>query len=225
MTTCRNIKVAALDIDGVLVRDTFSPVIKLFVESKGGTYDADVETNVFSRARKDATAYLNRRLSLNMSHDAILAEYFSMRKAYIETHGGGPMPGLKDFLKLLQNCGLKLLCYGGLDFQYFAHEMGAFLGNFSFEKYVCTNDFRPGVVEIIARVGGKPHEVLFVDDVDLVAQACKASLAPFIGWPSTSFQQQAMQKTGVQHFVKSLGEIDSALIKRIDNAAPNHGGW
>jgi len=66
MKTAR-LKAAAVDLDGVLVADTFSPVIKLMVESRGGTYDREIESHVFSQNRQDAARYLIGRLGVKAS--------------------------------------------------------------------------------------------------------------------------------------------------------------
>jgi hypothetical protein len=215
---CRNLKLAALDIDGVLVKDTFSPVIRLFVEMHGGTYDAELEKNVFSRSRQYAATYLNNRLSLGLTADEVLEMYFNMRDTYIAEHGGGIAPGVGAFLQRLGNRGLEILCYGGLDYKHFAAELKDHICAFSGEKYICTNDFRPGVREIISRTGRQPHEVLFVDDVDFVAQHCKQLGAPFIGMPSTPIQRAAMRDTGVQWFASTLDDISDTMLMDIDLA-------
>lgn len=224
-TKCRNLKFVALDIDGVLLKDTFSPVIRLFVEKHGGTYDEDFEENVFSRPRKQAAEYLLQRLKLTLSPAEIEAEFFALRKTYIQEHGGGLLPGVAALLKRLQDADLKLLCYGGLDFKYFSEELRDHLAAFSGDKYICTNDFRPGVKEVIAKAKCAPQEVLFVDDVDYVAQYCKAEKIPFLGMPSTPIQRQLMRKTGVRNFIERLDDLNGTLLVGIDHKSKIDGGW
>ena len=51
----RQIRAVALDIDGVLLSDTFSPIIKSLVEFFDGAYSREVERNVFSQNQKEAS--------------------------------------------------------------------------------------------------------------------------------------------------------------------------
>ncbi|NNJ08453.1 HAD family phosphatase, partial [Streptomyces sp. PKU-MA01144] len=56
----RQLRLAALNIDGVLLNDTFSPVIHRFIVSRGGAYTAEVERRVFSQPQHVASEYMAR---------------------------------------------------------------------------------------------------------------------------------------------------------------------
>ena len=98
-----------------------------------------------------------------------------------------------------------------------------------FDRYVCTNDFRPGVREITQDIYGlQPHQALFIDDVNFVAEHAKALGTPFIGIPSSepwSWQKRDMLETGVTHIVESVRQIDLALLTQIDQEAGTGNLW
>jgi len=226
MSALTTLKAAAVDIDGVLAADTFSPVIRQLVEAYGGTYDRDIERNVFSQNRQAAARYLLDRLGLSVPEDAFIAEYFERRAAWIAANGGGLNPGVGPFLDVLAQGDLRLVCYGGLAAPHFERELGAWAARF--ETYVCTNEFRPGVVEITRDVLRlPPREVLFFDDVARVAEAARALGCAFVGVPSPfpwGFQRTDMEAAGVDYRLHSLSEWTVALQTEVDRRAAG-GFW
>jgi phosphoglycolate phosphatase-like HAD superfamily hydrolase len=212
------IKLIAVDIDGVLLKDTFSPVIKALVEKFGGEYSSRIERNVFSRPQQEAAQYIIDLLHLNYNIKEMLDIYFKERKGYIKKNGSGILDGVPGFLELLKTLDTGTICYGGLPEEYFRDEMEEYAGYF--ERYVCTNDFRPGIKEITKDIYGLDYkQVLFIDDVNTVAETAKSLNTAFIGCPSSfqwGFQRQDMIKTGVRYLVKSVGEINESMLEKID---------
>ena len=228
------LRLAALNIDGVLLPDSFSPMIHHFVESRGGTYTAELERRVFSQNRAQAARALAETLP-GLTPDQVVAEYFRDREAYLAANPMTAVPGALELLLRLRGLGLDLVCYGGLDADHFERYLGAYAEHFGKPPYICTNDVRPGLREITEEFGLEHGEVLFVDDVASVAAAARELAAPFIGRPSTlvhSHQAAQMRGLGVRHIVASLDAIDEALVRRIDQetaegtlwtaAAPRH---
>lgn len=215
------LKAVAVDIDGVLVADTFSPAIKQLVEAHGGTYDREVERHVFSQNRHKAARYLLDRLGLAQTEDDFLALYFRTRDQWIQDHGGGPVPGIAPFLDTLEGAGLRVICYGGLDRKHFEKELAPWANRF--ETYICTNDFRPGVAEIVGEVFAlPPSQVVFIDDVSRVAEAARDLGVPFIGMPASwpwGHQRRDMEALGVPILVKSLEEVTSEVLMDCDRRA------
>ena len=103
MKKLNSIKLIALDIDGVALKDTFSPIIYSLVKKWGHEYTADIERNVFSQSQNTAARYLIDTLKLALSERELLELYFNERKVFLETNDGGIIDGLEDFLKLAQN--------------------------------------------------------------------------------------------------------------------------
>ncbi len=213
------LKLAALDIDGVLLNDTFSPVMKILVESLGGVYSRDIERNVFSRKRDDAASYIIDVLKLNYTNEEIIKIYFELRDDYIKRNGSGLNEGAAGILELLKSVGLQAVCYGGLPESYFQKEMKGYTRYF--DQYICTDEFRPGIKEITIDIMHLEYnQALFIDDVNTVAESAKLLNVPFIGMPSSlawGYQKKDMEKTGVKYMVSSLKEIDRKLIEKIDN--------
>lgn len=213
------IKLIAIDIDGVLLKDTFSPVIYKFMSKYGVKYTREVERNIFSRSQKEGSEYISKLTGLES--ETVPKYYFEEREQYLKTHDGGIMVGVPEILELLSTLNVRLVYYGGLT----EDKINDQFKNYShyFERYICTNDFRPGIKEITRDIYGLQfQEVLFIDDVNTVAETAKMYNVPFIGIPSDfqyGFQRQDMVTTGVKYLLKSVTEINRELLERIDAEA------
>jgi beta-phosphoglucomutase-like phosphatase (HAD superfamily) len=218
----RRLRLAAVNIDGVLLNDTFSPLIHQFVTSRGGTYSADVERSVFSQRQADAGRAMAAAVPREMTGEEALAAYFEERAAYLADHPVEITEGAGKLLERLRAAGLGVVCYGGLEKAHFDEHLGALAHLFSPPRYICTNDVRPGLREITAHFGLDHGEVLFIDDVARVAEAARALGAPFVGHPSRfehSHQAELMRQAGARHLVGGLDEIDHALLRTVDEEA------
>ncbi|WP_228994484.1 HAD family phosphatase [Streptomyces sp. DH8] len=214
------LRLVALNIDGVLLNDTFSPVIHHFVTARGGTYSAELERSVFSQPQHIAGRLLAAATGGAMSGEEALAAYFEDRAAHLDRHPVTVTPGTGELLHRLRGAGLRTVCYGGLGKDHFDRHLGRYAELFDGPGYVCTNDFRPGLREITRDVFGlRPEQALFVDDVARVADAARELGAGFVGRPSTfvhSHQRALMAEAGVRHLISGLDELDDALVRRID---------
>ncbi|MCZ0210194.1 HAD family phosphatase [Streptomyces sp. UMAF16] len=217
------LRMAALNIDGVLLNDTFSPVIHHFVTSRGGTYSADLERRIFSQPQAVAGAILAEVCGMRTSPMETIDVYFEERARFLADHPVRVLDGAAELLRRLRALGLRTVCYGGLDASHFERFLGHLTDLFDEPRYVCTNDIRPGLYEIAVDISRLAcDEVLFVDDVARVAEAARELGAPFIGHPSDfehGYQRQLMAETGARHIVGSLDEIDEALLRTIDAEA------
>ena len=225
----QRLRLVALNIDGVLLNDTFSPVIHHFVVSRGGEYNADTERRIFSQPQRTAGEELAASVPLDMTGEQALAAYFGDREAYLRTHPVELMDGAVELLLRLRSLGLQTVCYGGLEADHFERHLGQHSPLFDGPRYVCTNDFRPGIGQITTGVFGLRHDqVLFVDDVARVAEAAADLNVPFVGLPSSfeyGFQRQLMCETGVLHLVDSLHRIDEELLRTLDTEAAAGTSW
>ncbi|WP_311765199.1 HAD family phosphatase [Streptomyces zingiberis] len=212
-----------MNIDGVLLNDTFSPVIHRFVTRRGGTYTAATEREIFSQPQHLAAAALGRAAGLDQPVRDVLAAYFRERDAYLAEHPVRVEPGAAELLRRLRSLGLRTVCYGGLPKDHFDRHLGDLADRFDGPRYVCTNDFRPGIREITCEVFGLAvDQALFVDDVARVAEAARDLGAAFIGHPggfAHGFQAAAMRAAGVRHLVNSLAAIDEELLRTVDREA------
>ncbi|MFF1732859.1 HAD family phosphatase [Streptomyces sp. NPDC058247] len=224
----RRLRLAAVNIDGVLLNDTFSPLIHQFVTGRGGVYSADVERRVFSQRQAVAGEAMAESVPQEMTGQQALEAYFEERTRYLADHPVEVMDGAPALLDRLRAAGLPFVCYGGLDKSHFDEHLGAYADQFAGPRYICTNEVRPGLKEITAHFGLDHGEVLFIDDVARVAEAARALDVPFIGHPSTfehSHQAELMRETGVRHLVGSLHEIDDALLRTLDAEAAAGTVW
>jgi beta-phosphoglucomutase-like phosphatase (HAD superfamily) len=215
----RHLRLVALDMDGVLLNDTFSPVIHRFVVSRGGHYTADLERAVLSRPRLEAAA----ALGMDGAPEDVVAAYFLERQRYLEDHPVRVHDGVGRLLELLRVLDVRVICYGGLGRAHFEAYLEPYAEYFDEPTYVCTNDIRPGIREITRDIFGLRYDqALFIDDVASVAEAAHRLGAAFIGYPTAyehSFQEQLMREAGVRHIVRSLDAIDEELLHRIDGEA------
>jgi phosphoglycolate phosphatase-like HAD superfamily hydrolase len=217
----KTIKLIACDIDGVLVTDTFSPVMRNLLLKRNREYTRELERNVFSRPRREVGEYLVRMFNSEVNAKTGGEMYFEERAKYIQEHGFGPIEGAPEFLELISSLGVRLVCYGGLSEEHICADFKKYMHYF--DRYVCTNDFRPGLKEITKDIYGLEfNQALFIDDVNTVAEVAKANNIPFIGTPANfpwGFQRQDMIATGVKYLLDSVKEIDLGLLERIDNEA------
>lgn len=225
----KQLKLAAVNIDGVLLNDTFSPVIHNFIVSRGGEYTADVERSIFSQPQLVGGQGMANAARVPWTAQEAIDVYFKEREEYTREHPVELLDGAIDLLRRLRGLGLKTVSYGGLDKSHFDHFLGEHADLFDEPGYVCTNDFRPGLREITTEIFGlKYDEVLFIDDVARVAEVAKALDIPFIGHPSSfehSFQPQLMRESGARHIVDSLHSIDEELLRTLDTEAAAHSVW
>ena len=212
------IKLIAIDIDGVVLKDTYSPVLKKIIEKYNGVYTRELERNAFSRNRKEAATYIANALNLNLTPAQLISEYFHEREQYISKHESGIENGAIDFLIEIQQLDTDILFYGGLSEQELHRDIKPCMKYVN--EYVCTNDFRPGIKEIANMYSVRPSSVLFIDDVAFFAENAKKENAMFIGVPSHlpfSYQKEEMHHLGVQYMVDSISSVSVEMIRDIDN--------
>lgn len=212
------IKLIAVDIDGVLLQDTFSPVLHRLVTMYGGQYTRELERHVFSRNQLGAASYVQNQLGLSLSPREIIDDYFRLRDLYLKNHDGGLIPGALNFLQRMAELPVQMICYGGLTEEQIHADYALCRPYFS--RYVCTNDFRPGLREIVQDHAHLSREqVLFIDDVNTVAEEAKRLGCPFIGVPARNawgWQYLDMQLTGVRYLVDSVQNISLAMLQALD---------
>jgi beta-phosphoglucomutase-like phosphatase (HAD superfamily) len=222
-----NIEAFAVDIDGVLVKDTFSPVICKIIKDNNKEYAAEVEAKIFSRPQKEAAEFAMNYLGLSLSIEESLKYYFRERELYIRNNPAesGLMPGIGSFLEFLKSCNKRMICYGGLPKDYYLKILGEYTR--CFEDYICTNEFRPGIQEIVRDYFKLDFSrVLFFDDVCSVAIEAKKLGVPFIGVPSNadfSFQKKEMIANGISVIVDSIEEVDEKTISAAVEAIGKQG--
>ncbi|MEU1282518.1 HAD family hydrolase [Streptomyces sp. NPDC005805] len=222
------LRLAALNIDGVLLNDTFSPVIHRFVTSRGADYSAGLERRIFSQPQLVAAAVLAEATGMSTTPEETIAIYLEERELYTVEHPVHLLDGAVDLLRRLRAAGLRTVCYGGLDASHFERHLGHLAELFDGPGYVCTNDIRPGIREITELFGLAHGQVLFVDDVARVAEQARELDVPFVGHPSSfphGFQRQLMAEAGVRHLVDSLDAIDGELLRGIDAEAAAGTVW
>lgn len=229
------IKLIAVDLDGPLLVDTFSPILhQLCRDYYRIDYTRELERRTFSRARSEVVAYIRELVQASMSEEEkamsveqSLDSYFAYRAEYMRTNPSGMKPEVPAFLDLVAGMDVTLVCYGGLAETYMRESLGPYAERF--ERYVCTNDFRPGVREIVEDIYQvDARQALFIDDVNFVAEHAKALGVPLIGIPSDepwSWQKRDMRETGVRYLVGSLAEVDRAMLEAIDRDAAMGRFW
>ncbi|MFI0968370.1 HAD family phosphatase [Streptomyces sp. NPDC021080] len=225
----RHLRLAAVNIDGVLLNDTFSPVIRQMVVERGGEYTAEVEYALLSQSQLVAARVFAQAAGVSLSPRQVVDAYLEERERYLVRHPVRVVEGAAQLLARLRGLGLRIVCYGGLDRAHFDRHLGGFAEFFDGPRYVCTDGFRPGIREIVQDVFRLPCDrVLVVDDVARVAEeACRLGV-PFIGCPGDfehGHQRALMEEAGVRHLVRSLREIDGQLLRTVDAEAAAGTFW
>jgi phosphoglycolate phosphatase-like HAD superfamily hydrolase len=229
MTTgLRHLRLAAVNIDGVLLNDSFSPVIREMVIDHGGEYTREVERALLSQSQLTAAAVFAGATRTTTTPRELVAEYLARREEYVARNPVRVLDGAGELLELLRALGLKVVCYGGLDRSHFDRHLGDFAALFDGPGYVCTDSFRPGIREITQDVFSLPYDrVVFVDDVARVAETARTLGVPFIGHPNPQgeYQRQLMEQAGVRHLVRTLRDIDEQLLRTVDQEAMTGTAW
>ena len=228
-----HIKLVAVDLDGPLLSDSFSPILHQICTSYGWEYTCEFERNTFSQPREVGAKYITDNYGDRLPEEIkkqteqeSLEGFFRTREAYLKANPMHIKEGAISFLKHILNMDVRLICYGGMHESYMKKELGDV--SELFEQYICTNDFRPGLKEIIEIHQLDPSEVLFIDDVNTVATHAKQLGAAFIGVPlqaSWSWQRQEMSDNGVPVIVDLLASITDDILKDIDIKIAKKNYW
>ncbi|WP_369229202.1 HAD family phosphatase [Streptomyces sp. R21] len=217
------LRLAAVNIDGVLLSDTFSPVLHRLAAAHGLAYTPELEYTLLSQPQHAAAAAFAAAAGRPGGARELLGAFFAERERYVRRHPVRLLEGALELLRRLRRLGLDLVCYGGLEAAHFERHLGPWASWFTEPGYVCTDAFRPGVEEItreVFRLGY--HEVLFIDDVARCAEQALARGVCFVGRPTDfahGFQRRLMQRAGVAHLVSALDEIDEPLLRLLDREA------
>ncbi|MER6471009.1 HAD family phosphatase [Streptomyces collinus] len=228
-SSLQHLRLAAVNIDGVLLNDTFSPVIRQMVLERGGEYTAEVEYALFSQSQLAAARAFAEAAHVTMSPQELVTAYLQERERFLARHPVRVLDGAADLLTLLRRLGLRVVCYGGLDKTHFDRHLGPLAHLFDGPGYVCTDRFRPGIREITRDVFGLDYDqVLFIDDVARVAEEARRLGVPFIGRPGDfehGHQHALMERAGVRHLVRGLRDIDEELLRTLDAEAAAGTCW
>ncbi|MFG3158184.1 hypothetical protein ACGF7W_39800 [Streptomyces sp. NPDC048219] len=213
------LRLAAVDIDGVLLNDTFSPVIHRLAVRHQVAYTADFERAVFSRPRHEAARVFLDAARCGQDPKEVIDAYFRERERYVRTHPVRVMHGALALLRRLRAAGLDIVCYGGLDYAHFERHLGRWAPYFTGPRYICTDAFRPGIEEITRDVFHLGFDqVLFIDDVAGVAERARDLGVAFIGRPSRfahGFQRRLMREAGVRYLADRLTDIDGTMLRAV----------
>src|SRR5262249_1348937 len=141
MSTLNTIRLVALDSDGVLLNDTYSPVIERFVTKHGGEYTAAVERGVWGSPQLAAGQNMALACRLPWSEKETIVAFFAERDEYLKEHPVEVMPGAAELLATLREVGVRVTCYGGRNREYtFDRYLGHLAGFFDAEiPYVDVN--------------------------------------------------------------------------------------
>lgn len=224
----QHLKLVCLNLDGVLLPDTYSPVMRTMLARHGVEYTSELERLLLSQPREVAGAIIASAARLPWSWQRVVDEFFAERARYLEDQPLALSKGAGELIDLLSERGASLICYGGMDRAAYDEFLGPWRNRFAQPQYISTNDFRPGIREIVDYYGVAPDEALFVDDVNRFAEFAKDVGVAFVGMPASdphSFQHQHMGETGVRHLVWSLPDIDDALLDQVDTEASTGMIW
>ncbi|HGY2281764.1 TPA: hypothetical protein ACNVB1_000625 [Citrobacter braakii] len=219
----KKIKLFAIDSDGVVLNDTYSPAIKFFVESLGVNYSPLIERSVWGSPQVTAGHNLALACKLPYSGEKVIKDFFKTRENYLKLHPVEVLPGIESTLALLCSTGARITCYGGRHKDYSFDKFLKPYENYFDKKmpYIDINYFRPGMYEIVKeKFDLNFDEVVFIDDINRVAEVCKSLGAGFIGVPASmphNYQREEMIATGVKYMVNRFTDITEKLIHRVDD--------
>ncbi|WP_171847123.1 HAD family hydrolase [Enterobacter chengduensis] len=228
MSIFNKIKLVAVDVDGVLLTDTYSPAIRSFVEQHGGVYTPELERQVWGSPHIAGGHNMSLACKLPWSAQKTIEAFFQHHGKYIEENPIEVVSGAESFLGLLQEFNVRVTSYGGRTKEYiFDKHMPSLKKYFDKEKpYIDTNTIRPGVMEITKDIFHLDFdEVLFIDDINRMAEVAKYYRTGFIGTPVTTYQKEQMQQTGVRYIASSVAGITKDMLIKIDEELVSDKHW
>lgn len=92
----------AVDIDGVLLEDTFSPILYRLAKRYHKTYSQELEVNTFSQNRQEAAIFLKSYFEKDSSLEMMIQEYFEERNRYLNGRNTTINSGVPQFLNMLK---------------------------------------------------------------------------------------------------------------------------
>lgn len=228
MNTLNKIKLVAIDVDGVLLNDTYSPAIRSFIELHNGIYTPELERLVWGSPHIAGGHNMSLACKLPWSAQKTIDAFFHHHAKYIEKHPIEIVPGAENFLKLLQEFDVRVTSYGGRTKEYIFDKYMPSLEKYfdKYQPYIDTNSIRPGIMEITRDIFKLNFdEVLFIDDINRMAEVAKFYKTGFIGTPVTAYQKEQMQETCVKYIVPSVKEITRDMLIKTDEELASGNHW
>jgi beta-phosphoglucomutase-like phosphatase (HAD superfamily) len=228
MKLFNKVRVIAIDTNGVLLKDVYSGAIKQFVERHGGQYTSALERMVFGSPHAAGGHIMSTACRLPWTSQETIDAFLAEQKEYAKSNPVAINQGAVRFLESIQSKGLRITSYGGSPketsfdqlLQPYAHLFDAA------KPYVNMGAFRPGMKEIAAQeMACNLDEIIFIDDLNRVADVCRALGCGFIGIPGASYQREQMIESGVRYVLDSLESIDTALLLEIDQRLAENSLW
>jgi beta-phosphoglucomutase-like phosphatase (HAD superfamily) len=231
VTELRQVRLIAIDCDGVLINDTYLGVIERFVTGHGGDYDDETERSIIGLRDVVVADRLAKACGLDQPVQDTLTEIWAERERHLREQPIEVTPGAADMLASLRDLDVRIICYGGRTRE---HTFDKYLGDLADlldadVPYVGINEHRPGVRHIVCDViGCQFDQAVFIDDVSRVAQAARALGVGFVGFPSSAAHQRQrrfMTDIGVRHIVDSLQQVTPELLARVDAELATSTHW
>jgi phosphoglycolate phosphatase-like HAD superfamily hydrolase len=231
MAALQQVRLIALDCDGVLINDTYLAVIARFVRRHGGSYDKQAEKSIIGLQDVVVAERLAQLCSLDWAIKDILAAFWEERQMYLSEDPIRVADGVETLLASLQEFDVRVVCYGGRTRE---HTFEPYLGHLARlldqdVPYVSINEYRPGVRRIVRDIVRFEYgEAIFVDDVSRVAEDAKTHGAGFIGMvggPAHTRQQEMMAELEVRHILGSFSELTPELFVAVDGELASGTHW
>ena len=228
MKPFKKLRAIAIDTNGVLLNDVYSGAIKQFVEQHGGSYTPELERMVFGSPHAAGGHIMATACCLPWTSQETIDAFLAVQKEYAKTMPVSINPGALEFLERMQATGLRITSYGGSPKEVsFAPVLQPYARWFDAETpYVNMGAFRPGMKQIASEaMGCALDEIIFIDDLNRVADVCRSLGCGFIGIPGATYQRRQMVDAGVRYVFDSLASIDRALLDEIDNRLTEQSLW
>lgn len=220
MNKLEKIRHFAIDTNGVLLSDVYSTPIRTFVERHGGHYTADLERQILGSPHMAGGHIMALACNLPWTAMETIDAFLAEQAQYAARHPVQLAPGAVALLARLKETGTRITAYGGstkaaIFDRYLAPVSEYFDADL---PYIDMGHARPGMAEIHRQTATSAGELVFIDDLNRVAQVSKTLGCGFIGKPATLYQKQQMQASGVRFICKDLDEIDQTLLQALDQS-------
>ncbi|WP_336006486.1 hypothetical protein [Acinetobacter pittii] len=204
-----DLKLVALDTNGILYKDFYSKSLEKFITDNGGVYSKEIDNLLFGAPYEAGGHIISTLCNLPLTPQQTIEKFQKYHKSYISNKTNFLNEGVHDFLNFLDEKRVKVTSYGGSEKKKSFDPLLSNLSNLFDIKhpYIDIGNRRPGITYIVKDIFDLNYnQTLFIDDLSRIGCFCRKTDAHFIGVPSNIYQKELMSLNKLTFF-ENLNDI------------------